>query len=263
MSKGMLIDTTLCIGCRGCQTACKQWNLLPAVDTSFSPTLTNPPDLSAKNYNHVQFRELTDDDGKVSWHFKHWRCLHCLEPDCVADCPIDAIVKLDDGSVVVDKNLCIGLQYCTCPFDLLRFEGRTNKVFKCTFCWDRTKDGLEPACANTCPTKAIKYGDRDELLAEAKSRIQQNPGNYYNHVYGEKEAGGTSVMYLTSVPSRNLGFPNVSERDAWENGITNGGEPKPAGIPLGIPVAVTATIALIAGLLLFRSKRAKAKQGKH
>ncbi len=254
MAKGMLIDTTRCTGCRGCQSACKQWNLLAGVHTSFSPTMTNPPELSEYNYNHVEYYELADDDGNVSWQFKHWRCLHCLEPVCVVTCPIGAIIKLSDGSVVVDRDICDALQYCGCPFNLITF-GEGGKAFKCTFCWNRTKDGLEPACAKTCPTNTIQYGDRDELLTEAKTRIQQNPDKYYDHVYGESEVGGTRIMYLTAVAPEKMGFPSsfpefvIPEEEA---AVTT-------KISWGIPAAITAAIATIAGLLIFRSKRAKSK----
>ena len=178
MAKGLLIDTTRCTGCRGCQSACKQWNLLPGIETSFSPTMTNPPQLNPDTYNIIEFYELTDDQGNLSWHFVQKRCLHCLEPVCVESCPIGAIVKLENGPVVVDRELCTALQYCGCPFGVLIFD---PKAVKCNFCWNRLEEGLEPAYAKTCPPNAIEFGERDELLAQAHARIQSNPGRYYNH----------------------------------------------------------------------------------
>ena len=247
MAKGMLIDTTRCTGCRGCQTACKQWNLLPAVDTEFSPTMTNPPDRGEYNYNHVEFHEV-EEGGNFSWNFVHRRCLHCLEPTCVEACPINAIKKLDNGPVVVDKDICIGIQHCYCPFDSLRFQDRDKlaKAVKCTFCWNRLTEDLEPACAKTCPSNCIEFGERGELLSEARSRIQANSGKYYNHIYGEHENGGTSIMYLTAVAPEKLGLPAIPAKEALVTEIKNTG-------------AIAAIGAAIVGLAAFRIIRADKK----
>jgi len=259
MAKGMIIDTTRCTGCRGCQSACKQWNLLPGVVTSFSATQTNPPSLNAATYNVVEFYELTDDQGNLGWHFTQKRCLHCLRPRCVATCDIDAIVKLGSGPVVVDRGICTGIQECECPFDMLTF-GSNRKAFKCTFCWDRQEEGLEPACARTCPLNAIEFGERDELIVQARARIQGNPDRYFDHIYGELEAGGTSIMYLTAVAPVELGFPNLSSTPLDEEPSDE--EPSDiveTGIPWGIPAGVAGGIAVIGGLLYFRSRRTKDK----
>ena len=262
----MIIDTTRCQGCRGCQTACKQWNLLPGVVTSFSPTQTNPPSLNAATYNVVEFHELTDDQGDLGWHFAQKRCLHCLRPRCVATCPVDAIVKRADGAVVVDRDICVAWQTCECPFGanqpvgLLTFDSEEGKAFKCTFCWDRQEEGLEPACARTCPPSAIEFGERDELITQARARIQSNPDRYYDHIYGELEAGGTSIMYLTAVAPEELGFPilgpeplDVIPFDEEPTDIVE------TGIPWGIPAGVAGGIAAIGGLLYFRARRTKGK----
>ena len=268
MGKGMLIDTTRCQGCRGCQSACKQWNLLPGVVTSFSATQTNPPSLNASTYNVVEFHELTDDQGDFGWHFAQKRCLHCLRPRCVTTCPVDAIVKLPDGAVVVDREICTAVQACECPFGgnqpkgLLTFGLEEGKAFKCTFCWDRQEEGLEPACARTCPPNAIEFGERDELIAQARARIQGNPDRYYNHIYGELEAGGTSIMYLTAVAPVELGFPVLGSAPLDE--VPSDEEPSDevdigTGIPWGIPAGVAGFIAAMGGLLYFRARRTKGK----
>jgi formate dehydrogenase iron-sulfur subunit len=270
MGKGMLIDTTRCQGCRGCQVACKQWNLLPGVVTSFSATQTNPPSLNASTYNIVEFHELEGAQGDISWHFAQKRCLHCLRPRCVATCPVDAIVKLPDGAVVVDREICDAVQACECPFGgnqpigLLTFDLEEGKAFKCTFCWDRQEEGLEPACARTCPSNAIEFGERDELIVQARARIQGNPDRYYNHIYGEFEAGGTSIMYLTAVAPVELGFPVLGSAPLDEvpsDGEPSDGEPSAVGtgIPWGIPAGVAGFIAAMGGLLYFRARRAKGK----
>ena len=274
MAKGMIIDTTRCQGCRGCQSACKQWNLLPGVVTSFSATQTNPPSLNAATYNVVEFYELTDDQGDLSWHFAQKRCLHCLRPRCVPTCPVGAIIKRDDGAVVVDRELCIARQTCECPFGrvpgigqpgLLTFDSVEGKAFKCTFCWDRQEEGLEPACARTCPPSAIEFGERDELIAQARARIQDNPDRYYDHIYGELEAGGTSIMYLTAVAPAELDLPTLGPEPLdVVVGEPSNGEPSDepdtgTGIPWGIPAGVAGGIAAIGGLLYFRARRTKGK----
>ena len=199
----------------------------------------------------------------MSWHFAQKRCLHCLEPQCVDACPIDAIVQMDSGAVVVDLNVCTGLQYCGCPFDVLRWEKNVEqpRARKCTFCWDRLEQGKEPACAKTCPPNAIQFGERGELLAEAHARIQNNPGKYYNHIYGEMEAGGTSIMYLTAVDPERLGFPKLSSAPPDDNGepppTNGGGEEEETGFPIAIPIGISAAALGAAGLWYFRSKRSK------
>ena len=268
MEKGIIIHTTRCTGCRGCQTACKQWNLLPGVVTSFSPTQTNPPSLNAATYNVVEFYELTNDQDDFSWHFVQKRCLHCLRPRCVPTCPIKAIVKRGDGAVVVDRSICEAWQTCECPFGetlrgLLTFDPE-GKAFKCTFCWDRQEAGLEPACARTCPLNAIEFGERDELIVQARARIQGNPDRYYDHIYGELEAGGTSIMYLTAVAPVELGFPVLNSTpldDVPSDEEPSDGEPSAigTGIPWGIPAGVVGGMAAIGGLLYFRARRTKGK----
>jgi formate dehydrogenase iron-sulfur subunit len=264
MAKGMIIDTTRCTGCRGCQSACKQWNLLPGIVTSFSETQTNPPALNAATYNRVEFYELTDDQGDLSWHFAQKRCLHCLHPQCIETCTIDAITKRGDGPVVVDRGICRAIQECECPFKTLTFSPDNGKAYKCTFCWDRQEQGLEPACAKTCPLNAIEFGERDELIIQARARIQSNPVRYFNHIYGEFEVGGTSIMYLTAVAPEELGFPTLSSTplvDIPSDDEPSDDEPTVIGtkIPWGIPAGIAGFIAAIGGLLYFRARRSKGK----
>jgi len=210
MSKGMLIDTTRCIGCRACQTACKSWNNLPGVKTTFSETWSNPRYLSAADFTRIIFREDVHADGTVGWHFIKRQCMHCNDPACVSACPVGALQKLDSGPVVYDDSKCIGCRYCmmACPFQIPKFQwdSAVPYIRKCTFCADRQAVGLEPACSTTCPTGALLFGDRDKLLAEALNRIRQFPARYHNEVYGEKIAGGTAKLYLTAHSFEVLGL---------------------------------------------------------
>ena len=251
MPKALIIDTVRCTGCRGCQAACKQWNLLPAVQTTFSPTHTNPPEKNAFTYVDVEFHEIPKSNGDISWHFISKRCFHCVDPACVSVCPVGALHKLDNGPVPWDESRCIGCRYCqnACPFDVPKFEWDKAypKIQKCTFCWDRQKDGLEPACAKTCPPNAIEFGEREELLSVARSRINTNPAKYVNNVYGEQEAGGTSLFFISGATPEDLELnTNVEEEPypdfTWE-------------FLSKIPVEIGAVAALMGGAWYFRKKR--------
>lgn len=212
MSNAMLIDLTRCIGCRACQAACKQWNDLPAESTENWGSYENPPRRSAKTWTTVTFNEV-DQDGQFAWVFAKRQCMHCEEPACASACIVGALRKTADGAVVYDDHKCIGCRYCmvACPFNVPTFEWDKPVPYirKCTFCTDRLAAGMEPACAKACPTEAILFGEREALLQEAHTRIKANPAQYVNHVYGENEVGGTSILYLSAVPFEKLGFPKL------------------------------------------------------
>ena len=210
MSKGMLVDTTRCIGCRGCQVACKSWNDLDAEKSGFSESGSNPPRLKANTFTRVVFRDVALADGGVKSVFVKSQCMHCNEPACATACPVGALQKSKDGPVTYDADKCMGCRYCmvACPFNVPKFEWSsvTPKIRKCTFCADRQAAGKAPACASTCPAQAILYGERGDLVREAHRRIDASPGKYAPTVYGEATAGGTSVMYLTAIPFEALGM---------------------------------------------------------
>ncbi|HYF78306.1 MAG TPA: 4Fe-4S dicluster domain-containing protein [Symbiobacteriaceae bacterium] len=203
MGKGMLIDLTKCMGCRGCQVACKQWNNLQAVPTEFSAEFTNPPVRSAYTWTTIEFL-TTEVDGKTLSTFTKQQCMHCEHPACESVCIAAAIKKTDAGPVTIDYDKCIGCRYCqvACPFGVpkYQYDKVTPKMQKCTMCADRIEAGLETACAATCPSGAIKFGERSDLLKMARERIAKGNGKYIDHIYGEEEAGGTAVLYLSGVP---------------------------------------------------------------
>lgn len=192
MSYGILFDTTRCIGCEGCMYACREKNELPE---------NQEYKLSAQNYTVVK----SQDDV-----FYRRMCMHCQEPACASVCPVGALEKTEQGPVVYDASKCMGCRYCmvACPFDVPKYTwSETNPVIsKCIMCYDRIAEGEMPACVEACPTGATTFGDRDELIQEAHQRIADMPDMYYQHVYGEKEAGGTSVLYLSSIPFPELGL---------------------------------------------------------
>ncbi len=214
MSKGVLVDVTRCIGCRSCMVSCKSWNDLPAKKTTFSNTWDSPGKINAENWTVVNYY-LIEEDDQLKWRFVKKQCMHCLEPACESACFTHAFVKTKEGAVIykpteIDKDYCVGCRYCmiACPFGVPSFQW--DRAFpyvqKCRFCYDRMKeDGMEPACVTACPTTALKYGDREELLAEAWDRVNSDP-RFVKHVYGEKEYGGTSWIYISDVPFDQIGF---------------------------------------------------------
>jgi formate dehydrogenase iron-sulfur subunit len=214
MSKAVLIDITRCIGCRGCQAACKQWHDLPGELTHNTGSYQNPPWVSGKTQTMVTFNEL-EYHGKLNWVFAKRQCMHCEHPGCASACTVGALRKTSDGAVVYDAHKCIGCRYCqyACPFDVPAYEWDEvlGLIGKCDFCVDRKAEGLEPACVKACPTNALQFGDRDALLAEARRRIAADPTGYVNHIYGEHEVGGTSKLYLSGVPFAALGFPTLRD----------------------------------------------------
>lgn len=209
MSKAVLCDATKCIGCRACQVACKQWNELPAVATTNRGTYENPPKLSAYTFTRIRFTEIADE-GKFQWVFAKVQCMHCEHPACAAACIVGAFQKTESGPVVYDDRKCIGCRYCmvACPFSVPRYEWDKPLplVQKCNMCADRVGAGGAPACAEACPTGATAFGERTELIREARARIVAEPVKYVNRVYGRDEVGGTSVLYLSTVPFERLGL---------------------------------------------------------
>jgi len=238
MSFAVLIDTTKCIGCRACQVACKQWNNLPAERTAIEGRATgfqNPVALSAKTLTMVTYNEVEDSSAQsgLRWIFAKRQCMHCIDPACASACPVTALHKSKEGPVVYDPKKCMGCRYCVwaCPFGVptADWESLAPKIHKCTMCFDRVTQSIgaielngkpmtpeeqkvfaesinKPACVKACTTGALKFGERESLIAEAWERIKSSPGKYVPHIYGEKEAGGTSVLYLSSVPFDKLGF---------------------------------------------------------
>lgn len=210
-SKAMIQDNTRCIGCRACMVACKSWNDRPADTTDFfaGPGYQNPRDLDANNYTLITFNEITAG-ARPNWVFGRQLCMHCDHPACASACPTTALKKTALGPVAFDASRCIGCRACmqACPFLIPKYdyENRAPLIHKCTFCGDRLEVGLKPACATVCPTGAISFGDRDDMVTEAKRRIATSPGTYIPKIYGLDEVGGTSVLHLSSVPFEQIGY---------------------------------------------------------
>ncbi len=193
MPKAILLDFTRCIGCQACEKACAEQNDLPG----------DPPEdrLSWKNFTVV-----LEAQGQ---NYRRM-CMHCLTPTCVSVCPVGALKKTELGPVVYDPYKCIGCRYCmmACPFQVPTYEWQNPipVIRKCIMCNERVEAGNEPACTWVCPTGASRFGDRDHLLAIAHRRIAAFPERYVDHIFGESEVGGTSVIMLSGVPFSDLGL---------------------------------------------------------
>jgi Fe-S-cluster-containing dehydrogenase component len=206
---GMLYDATLCIGCQTCVVACTKANGLKP-DNRRDPLHQAPGDLN--NQTKTIIKLYKDPNGK-EFSFVKQQCMHCIDPACVSACMFGGLKK-DKNTGVVSWNgtYCVGCRYCevACPYNVpkFRWEGFNPEIVKCELCKERLATGLEPACTTVCPKKAVIFGTREELLKKAKARIAANPGKYYeDRVFGEHEAGGAQVLYLSHVAFEKLGFP--------------------------------------------------------
>jgi len=218
---GMLYDTTRCIGCRSCEAACNEVNNLPKPAIPFDDTgvfekLRKTDDNSLTVVN----RYPSPEPGREPVYRKQ-QCMHCQKPACVSACLVSAFSKTPEGAVVWDSWKCIGCRYCmaACPFQMIKYEfdkPLQPMLRKCTFCHPRLLKGQPPACAAACPAEAITFGTRKAMLAEAHNRIKAEPGKYVDYVYGEKEIGSTSKLYLTGVPADKLRLQPLSGKPVPE-----------------------------------------------
>ncbi|MBW1973443.1 MAG: formate dehydrogenase [Deltaproteobacteria bacterium] len=200
--KSFLIDTLRCIGCRGCMVACKQWNMLPAEKTKNRGSYQNPPDLSAKTFTLVRFNEF-EEGGKPVWTFFKEQCRHCVEPPCAdaANDPEAIYVDKATGAVVYTKKtkkLNFEEIQVACPYNIPRQDPKTGQIFKCTMCIDRLKVGMLPACVKACATGALNFGDRDEILKLAKSRLEYVKKEFPKATLVDMEE--VRVIYLLAYP---------------------------------------------------------------
>jgi len=205
---GMLYDATRCIGCQTCVVACTKANDLTP-DIRRDQLHQEPGDLNSNTKTIIKLYK--SNDGKEFSYVKQ-QCMHCIDPACAAACMFGGLKKdAKTGVVTWNGSVCVGCRYCeiACPFNVPKFtwEGFNPKIVKCEFCKERLAKGVQPACTEVCPKKAVIFGPREELMKEAKLRIAANPGKYFeNRVYGEHEAGGTQVLYLSHVAFDKLGL---------------------------------------------------------
>lgn len=242
---GVLIDVTRCTGCNQCVQACVEANRL---DVTRRMLPQSPDGLSAVRWSAI----IEAPQGR----YVRKACRHCLEPACVSACPVGAMYQTPEGVVLYDAKKCMGCRYCmmACPFGIPRYEWDSNapRVRKCNLCYERLLAGELPACVQACPEHVLTFGERDELLKLAHQRIDESAGRYLPMVYGEAEAGGTSVMYLSDFPLDFLGFHGAP-----------GDEPLPAltwNWLSKVPGLALTTAGLMSGLFWVIGRRMQAEE---
>jgi len=250
---GLLHDTTLCVGCRSCEVACKEVNELPPYeheavdDRSVFEQRRRTTDEALTLVN--RYREAAGGDQPV---YRKLQCMHCNEPCCAAVCPVHAFSKTPEGPVLYDAEVCMGCRYCVmaCPYYALAYEydePLTPRVMRCTMCYPRIKEGLNPSCADACPTGAITFGRRDQLLEVARERIRKFPDRYVDHIYGEHEFGGTSWLILSGIPFEEMDlFPGVTHESLPAIGTSYLGV---------VPLVITIYPGLLAGFYAFSKRK--------
>lgn len=206
----MLYDATKCVGCRACQVACKKRAGLPYVMDE-NQMYEMPSDLSGDTWTLIKLYQDTE-----TYSYVKKQCMHCVAPACASVCPVAALEKTPEGPVVYHSYKCIGCRYCmtACPFDVPKYEwDEKNPIIqKCDFCADLQAEGQQPACSAACPTGALISGTRAEMLEIAHQRLADHPEQYYDHVYGEHEVGGTSMLYIAGVSYEKLGYPTLKNQ---------------------------------------------------
>ncbi len=266
MAKGMFVDTSLCIGCKACQVACKEWNGLSGTPQDFKKvdgqltavnftgnSLDNTSHLTAYDGRHVRFIEnFSADRSTAAWYMMSDSCKHCVHAGCLDVCPTHAIIRTDLGNVVVQQDVCNGCRDCVaaCPFGVISFNKETGVTAKCTLCNDRIHQGLETACAKVCPTGSITFGNVDELRVLANQRINtlHTAGINKAQIYGgEDTLGGLNVFYLLLDDPNVYGLPSdpqLPEKNLFSESV--------------ISIA-TAVILGISAIIAFRERRADTK----
>ncbi len=218
-----LIDISKCIGCKACQAACMEWNDYRDEIGTCNGTYNNPPDLDANQWTVMRFTEYEPEAGKLEWLIRKDGCMHCADPGCLTACPSPgAIVQYGNGIVDFHEEHCIGCGYCItgCPFNIPRLSKKEGKAYKCTLCSDRVAVGLEPACIKACPTGALVFGTKEDMIHHAEGRIAdlKSRGHAQAALYDPQGVGGTHVMYVLphgDKPEIYEGLPKDPGISAW------------------------------------------------
>ena len=261
---GFFTDTTVCIGCKACEVACKQWNDLPADGSEFRKggSYDHTGELSASTWRHVRFVEmlepigdrsgLVDVPGAVAdmdrWVFMSDVCKHCTNAGCLDACPTGALIRTEFQTVFLQPDVCNGCGYCipACPFGVVDRDHIDGRAGKCTLCYDRLEDGLEPACAKACPTDSIQFGPHDVLVEIAAERVAtlHRRGVESAYLYGvdddpqDQLAGGLGAFFLLTEPPERLGLPANAESPVQENVVPATAAALGAGLVAAAGVAV-------------------------
>jgi formate dehydrogenase iron-sulfur subunit len=262
MAKGMFVDTSICMGCKACQVACKEWNSLRGTPSRFETvdnslkavnftgdSYDNTGQMTAYDWRRVRFIEsFPADRSSGAWYMMSDSCKHCVQAGCLNVCPTHAITRTDLGNVVVQQDVCNGCRDCiaACPFGVISYNHETGIAAKCTLCNDRIHQGLETACAKVCPTGSIKYGEVSELRVEAATRVEtlRKAGFTKAQIYGDESIlGGLNVFYLLLDDPQVYGQP------------VNPQLPERRLVAGTLISAATAVILGLSALIAFRQRR--------
>ena len=211
----MFTDPSLCIGCRACQVACKQWNELGLEAPEWTGSYQNHAHFTDQTFRLVRFVEEPKTNGDLAWLLMSDVCKHCADAGCLNVCPTGAIYRTDFGTVNINQDVCNGCRYCVaaCPFGVVTFNDDTGTAKKCTFCNDRLHNGLGPACAKACPTESIQFGFREELVVRAQKRVETLKGLGFKdaQLYGADSRGflgGLNAFFLLLSKPSTYGLPD-------------------------------------------------------
>jgi formate dehydrogenase iron-sulfur subunit len=253
---GFFTDTSVCIGCKACEVACKEWNQLPGNEPAFGDGYDNTGQLDAQNWRHVQFIDNVPDQPMSVGQGKAWLmmsdvCKHCQHASCMDVCPTDAIIRTEFDTVYIQPDVCNGCRDCiaACPYGVIEMDQHKGVAQKCTLCYDRLQGSMEPACAKACPTQSIQFGPIIELRSRAEERVAalHSQGVPEAQLYGADDSvyGGLNAFFLLMDEPEKYGLPNA------ENAVL----PRRNNPLSYLTMLVTGTLAALGGLIALRRRR--------
>jgi formate dehydrogenase iron-sulfur subunit len=252
---GFFTDVTLCIGCKACEVACKEWNQLEGHPPQFRDRFDNTGQLDDENWRHVRFLESEKPRGGVAWTMMSDVCKHCALASCMEVCPTNAIIRTEFDTVHIQPSVCNGCRDCiaACPYHVIGYSEKTGVAQKCTFCYGRLQANLTPACAKACPTQSIKFGDLEDMRRIARERLGtlHNQGVMEAQLYGEKEYGGLHALFLLTDKPEAFGLPNT-QNAVLPSRNNRGGY---------LGSLVTAVVGVLGAVVAFRNRGAQAAEG--
>ena len=255
---GFFNDTSVCIGCKACEVACKEWNQLPGNPPEFRDSFDNTGKLDAENWRHVKFIDLVPEGPAVAGHGSAWLmmsdiCKHCKTASCLEVCPTNAIVRTEYDTVYIQPEVCNGCRDCisACPYGAIGFSENKGVAQKCTMCYDRLQANMLPACAKACPTQSIQFGTLSELHQKADARLASLKAQGYDdaQLYGRDESiyGGLHSFFLLMRNPEVYGLPNQA----------NAGLPSRNNKGGYLGGFITAVLAVFAGMIAIRQTAPK------
>jgi formate dehydrogenase iron-sulfur subunit len=253
---GFFTDTSVCIGCKACEVACKQWNLLQGNEPSFLDGYDNTGQLDSQNWRYVQMIDNVPDETLGTGQGKAWLmmsdvCKHCQHASCMDVCPTGAIIRTEFDTVYIQPDVCNGCRNCisACPYSVIGMDEETHVARKCTLCYDRLQNGMEPACAKACPTQSIQFGPLDELQQRADKRLADlhSQGVAEANLYGRDEEvyGGLNAFFLLMDKPEAYRLPNAANATLPGRNNTGG----------WLTTAVTAVLGVLGGLIALRRRQ--------